>query len=85
MTVFKGKQTELLNNEPMIEGGIITRELLQWVSELVGRLNNAKVLEFAGNPETNIEGALNQLCRDTITNNVYIKTIDEGNTGWVLV
>ena len=68
MTVFKGKQTELLNNEPMIEG-----------------LNNAKVLEFAGNPETNIEGALNQLCRDTITNNVYIKTIDEGNTGWVLV
>ena len=85
MTVFKGKQTELLNNEPMIEGGIITRELLQWVSELVGRLNNAKVLEFAGNPEANIDGALNQLCRDTITNNVYIKTIDEGNTGWVLV
>jgi len=86
MTIFTGNFTELIKDTRIVnDDGAPTREFLQWSAELVGRLNNAKVLEFAGNPETNINGAQNQFCRDTGTNTVYIKTTDGGNTGWVVV
>lgn len=86
MTVYAGKLTELVRGLKITDDdGVITPDFSQWTAELVGRLNNAKVLDYAGNPETNVSGALNQLCRDSLTNAVYIKTIDEGKTGWVAV
>lgn len=86
MTVYAGKMTEIVNGTIIANpDGTPTREFIQWSSELVGRLNNAQVLEYTGIPETNIDGARNQFCRDTGTNTVYIKTIDGGNTGWVAV
>lgn len=86
MTVYAGKFTELVSGMSIVDSdGSPTREFNQWAAELVGRLNNAQVLEYAGNPEANISGARNQFCRDTGTNAVYIKTTDGGNTGWVLV
>lgn len=86
MTVYSGKLTEPVSGLKVADDdGVITPEFSQWAAELVGRLNNAKVLDYAGNPEANISGALNQLCRDSLTNAVYIKTIDEGKTGWVVV
>lgn len=86
MTVYVGKMTEIVNGTIIVNpDGTPTREFIQWSSELVGRLNNAQVLEYAGNPEANINGSKNQFCRDTGTNTVYIKTTDGGNTGWVAV
>lgn len=86
MTVYTGKLTELPRGFSISDDqGRITDEFSQWSAELVGRINNAQVLEYAGNPETNISGAKNQFCRDTGANAVYIKTTDGGNTGWVLV
>jgi hypothetical protein len=84
---FEGVQTDWPIFSDFTNDGKINGPSSQWLSELVGRLNNALVLEFAGNPEGNVTGIINQLCRDTTGGPpvLYIKTTDGGNTGWVAV
>ena len=65
-----------------------TEQFRGWMEAVTARLNegqNLPTLEGTGSPEMVVEAIKDRRYRDTVTDDIYLKTTDSGDTGWILV
>lgn len=67
--------------EMYFNGNQITQRFHQWITDI----NDRQTLESDGSPEGIIEATKLALCIDTTNDNLYYKSTETGNTGWILL
>lgn len=70
------------------ENGFLTERAHTWMVDMTSRMNegqNLSTIEGTGSPE-GVESAIkDRRYRDTVTDDIYLKTTATGDTGWILV
>jgi hypothetical protein len=61
------------------------RGWMETVSSLLNEGQNLSTLEDTGSPEGAVEAIKDRRYRNTATDDIYLKTTDSGDTGWILV
>lgn len=79
-------------NMPLVMGDVPTQvsaeffeQVARLLEELQASVETLQVASGSGTPEGSLTAGLEKLYRDTVTDNVYIKTTATGNTGWVQI
>lgn len=61
------------------------RGWIEAVSSLLNEGQNLSTLEGTGSPEAAVEAIKDRRYRDTVTDDIYLKTTSTGDTGWILI
>lgn len=72
-------------NIPLVAGEVPTQVSAEFFEQVARILEQVQVASGSGTPEGSLTAGLEKLYRDTVTDNVYIKTTATGNTGWVQI
>jgi len=85
MTKYNEDYAQFPSFAKFADNGQISIDFGRYLDELVNRLNFSRVVLIdAANPNGLLEGDKTQLSQDS-TGDLWIKTTDGGNTGWVKV